>query len=115
MAKYKDHQRNIAISFYVNKTELDEIQKKFNLQNEDMSKIGTRRKLAVMLRDLVFDSEVNSTVIDPIAIEQWQKLARLSANIQQIAKHLNAEKSVGIQQIKTELAKVRNLLIGIKQ
>lgn len=114
MAKYKEHQRNITISFNVNKTELDEIQNIFNLQDEDMSKIGTRRKLGAMLRELVFSGEVNSTVIDPIAIEQWQKLARLSSNVNQIAEHLNAGKSVGIQQIKTELARVRNLLIGIK-
>lgn len=114
MAKYKEHHRKHPVSFYLNDSELDELMRKFDLENMDYSNIGIRRKLASYIRESIFEGEVKIKTISPLAQEQYLELSRFNNNFNQFVKALNADpKSKSIVTIRKLIAKATSLLLGV--
>jgi hypothetical protein len=69
-----------------------------------------RYSRAVATRYLI--TQTMPAQVSAIGAEQWQSLARVSSNLNQISHKLNAGESLGITEIKAELEALRAAIIG---
>lgn len=95
----KHERRTHCISIRLNDAELEEM----NARNTTGLSKGRYGREAIL-------NQLPPT-IPPINIEAWTALARASANLNQIARYLNYEQQVEINEIKNTLADFRNALI----
>lgn len=70
------------------------------------------KRVGAFIRAAALNKEVNQ--IDPVCIEQFQQLARLSSNLNQISHLNNQNVDINLDVLKRLLNDVRNSLLNIK-
>ena len=86
--------------------------------NETMTPTLARRRLSEFVRSLLSKKSVSSPA--PLNIAAWGELARVCANLNQLAKSANSGKLVGVtsadlDDVRARVEQLRNSLIGIPE
>lgn len=103
--------RTIRANVYFAEPEMQKIARKVGVNfpvkgQRDLKKVGA------FIRAAALNKEVNQ--IDPVCIEQFQQLARLSSNLNQLSYLNNQNKELNLSSLKTLLVDIRNSLLNIK-
>lgn len=103
--------RTIRANVYFAEKEMQKIAGKVGVKfpvrgQRDLKKVGA------FIRASALNKEVQQ--IDPICVEQFQQLARLSSNLNQLSHLNNQNKELNLSSLKTLLVDIRNSLLNIK-
>ena len=103
--------RTIRANVYFAEPEMQKIAHKVGV-NFPVKGQSDLKKVGAFIRAAALNKEVNQ--IDPVCIEQFQQLARLSSNLNQLSHLNNQNKELNLSSLKTLLVDIRNSLLNIK-
>lgn len=107
-----ERKRPHRISIYFTDSELLDMYKRYSIEPNNHERPNVR--LAKYIRTLAMNKELKDSKINPIAISQYQELARLSANINQLSYLNNVNEHVHVSDVQNLLSELRMKLINME-
>lgn len=107
-----ERKRPNRISIYFTDSELKEMYQRYSIEPKYYKRPNVR--LVKYIRDLALDNELVDAKINPIALQQYQELARLSSNINQLSYLNNINEYVSVNEVDLLLNELRSSLINLE-
>lgn len=107
-----ERKRPNRISVYFTDSELFNMYKRYGIDEKKYKRPNSR--LVKYIRNLALGNGLKDSKINPIAISQYQELARLSANINQLSYLNNIGAHISVDETQNLLKELRIKLINLE-
>lgn len=106
--------RNIRVNLYLTQDEQNQLADNFKIELP-VSGQKKLKQFASCIRNAALNKKISFKTTDPIALEQYSQLARLSSNLNQMMHSDNLGQVVGIDHAMQLVNAIRKNLLNIKQ